>query len=140
MNRHISPNPIARPRRKDAGFTIVELFIALAVFSVGVLTLAVIIPAGAKKSTNSGQQSRASEFAAAKAEELLDTPYTDDDLTSGTHTDAGNPYLDHYYREWVVEADQPITNCKRITIRVHEPALTSPTTAQIIILKALTDS
>jgi len=133
-------NSIARARRHDAGFTLIELFIALAVFSVGVLTLAVIIPAGAKKSNNSGQQSRASEFAAAKAEELLDAPYTDDDLTAGTHTDNDNPFLKQYYREWVVEADQPITNCKRVTIKVHEPTLASPTVAQIVILKALTDS
>lgn len=131
---------IARIRRREAGFTIIELFIALAVFSVGVLTLAVIIPAGAKKSNSSGQQTRASEFAAEKAEALLDAPYTDDDLTSGNHPDGNNPYLGQYYIEWVVENDKPITNCKRVTIKVHEPALSSPTVAQIIILKALTDS
>ena len=129
-----------RRRGAQAGFTLIELFIAIAVFSIGVLTLAVIIPAGAKKSDNSGQQSRASEFAAAHAEELLDATYGDDDLTAGTHTDADNPYLNQYYVEWVVEADAPIANCKRITIKVHQGALTAPTTAQIVILKAQADS
>ena len=132
------------PRRRQpsasAGFTLIELFIALAVFSVGVLTLAVIIPTGAKKSDKSGQQSRASEFSAQEAEELLDATYTDDVLTSGTHTDPENPYLVQYYVEWVVEDNTPIANCKRITIKVHQPTLGSPTVAQLVILKALTDS
>jgi len=135
-----SRKPGRLTRRNQAGFTIIELFIALAVFSVGVLTLAVIIPTGAKKSDKSGQQSRASEFAAAQAELLLDAPYTDEILTSGTHTDHANPYLNQYHVEWVVEDDKPIANTKRITIKVHQPALSSPTVAQIVILKALTDS
>ena len=133
------PMPNHRPH-SAAGFTLIELFIALAVFSVGVLTLAVIIPTGAKKSDNSAQQSRASEFAAQEAEELLDATYTDGVLTSGNHTDPGNPYLGQYYVEWNVEVDAPIANCKRITIKVHQSSLSSPTVAQIVALKALTDS
>ena len=135
-----SRNPSRRFRHNQAGFTIIEVFIALAVFSVGVLTLAVIIPSGAKKSDKSGQQSRASEFAAARAEWLLDAPYTDDDLSDGSHTDPANPYLGQYYVEWIVELDKPIANCKRITIKIHQPSLTSPTVAQVVILKALADS
>jgi prepilin-type N-terminal cleavage/methylation domain-containing protein len=130
----------ARRRGSQAGFTLIELFIALAVFSVGVLTLAVIIPAGAKKSSSSGEQSRASEFCAARAEELLDETYTDDDLTSGTHTDTSNPFLNQYYVEWVVEVDAPITNCKRVTVKVHQGSLSQPTIAQVVILKVMTDS
>ena len=108
-------------------------------FSVGVLTLAVIIPAGAKKSDKSGQQSRASEFCAARAEELLDDVYGDDDLVAGTHTD-DTVYLNQYYVEWVVEDNAPITNCKRVTIKVHQGALALPTIAQLVILKVQTDS
>lgn len=130
------------PRRPidQAGFTLIELFIALAVFSVGVLTLAVMIPSGAKKSDSSGQQTRASEFAAARAEELLDVSYSDDNLTSGTHTDDHNPYLNIYWVEWTVEDDQPITNCKRVTIKVRTPLSNSPVCAQLVILKVQTDS
>lgn len=130
-----------RQPRSQSGFTLIELFIALAVFSIGVLTLAVIIPTGTRKSDNSGQQSRASEFSAARAEELLDATYTDDDLTPGTHTDdAGNPYLGQYYVEWVVEDGAPISGCKRVTIKVHRSSLTDPTLAQIVILKVQADS
>jgi prepilin-type N-terminal cleavage/methylation domain-containing protein len=135
-----APKRSAHHRGSQSGFTLIELFIALAVFSVGVLTMAVIIPSGARKSDNSGQQSRASEFAAARAEELLDVSYTDDNLTAGTHTDDANPFLNQYYVEWVVEADQPIANCKRVTIKVHQGSLSNPTAAQLVILKVLTDS
>lgn len=131
---------ITRRRSAQSGFTLIEIFMALAVFSIGVLTLAVIIPAGARKSDNSGQQSRASEFCASRAEELLDAPYSDDDLTAGTHTDPSNPLLTQYYVEWVVEGDAPIVNCKRVTIKVHTGSLIMPTTAQVVILKVQTDS
>ena len=56
------------------------------------------------------------------------------------HTDAKNPYLTQYFVEWVVEEDVPIKFCKRITIKVHQTSLTDPTVAQLMILKAQTDS
>jgi type II secretory pathway pseudopilin PulG len=117
----------------------IELLIALAIFAVGVLSLAAIIPSGARRSDSAGQQSRASEFAAAEAEELLDTNYSDGSLSVGSHDDPDNPRLQQYYVQWNVEGDQPITNCKRVTITVRRSSTLAPVIARLVILKPLAE-
>jgi Tfp pilus assembly protein PilV len=129
-----------RIRRREGGFTLVEVFIALSVFAVGVLVLALIIPLGIKKSNSASQQSRASQLATIRAEAILDAAYAEPDLDDGTHYDAGNPILGQYYVEWVVEADQPITDCKRITVNVRRPTSTSPIEARVVLLKAKSET
>lgn len=123
-------------RRGETGFTLVEVFIALSVFAIGVLVMALLIPLGVKKSNRASQQSRSSQLAAIRAEAILDATYTDTDLDKGTHIDPNNPYLGQYHVEWIVEADQPITACKRVTINVRRPAATSPVEAKIVVVKA----
>jgi len=138
MSARPSSTPASQPSAA-AGFTMIELLIALAIFAVGVLALAAIIPSGARRSDSAGQQSRASEFAAAEAEELLDANYTDDGLTAGSHDDDANPHLQQYYVQWNVEADQPITNCKRVTITVRRSSTLAPVIARLVILKPQTE-
>lgn len=116
---------------RAAGFTLIEIMIAMGVFAVGVLALGAVIPLGIKKSSSSAQQSRASELAASRAEELLHTPFSEPDMDAGSHDDPGNPYTGQYYLRWTVEDDVPISRCKRITIVVNRPTLTSPTVARI---------
>ena len=103
------------------------------------LALAAIIPSGARRSDSAAQQSRASEFAAAEAEELLDTNYSDGTLSVGSHDDPDNPHLQQYYVQWNVEGDQPITNCKRITITVRRSSTLTPAIARLVILKPQTE-
>jgi general secretion pathway protein I len=138
MSARSSSTPASRPTAA-AGFTMIELLIALAVFAVGVLALAAIIPSGARRSDSAAQQSRASEFAAAEAEELLDTNYSDGTLSVGSHDDPDNPHLQQYYVQWNVEGDQPITNCKRITITVRRSSTLTPAIARLVILKPQTE-
>jgi type IV pilus modification protein PilV len=132
--------PLDRRAPRDRGFTLIEVLMALAVFGIGVLGLALVIPLGAKKSTSASQQSRASQLAAARAEQLLATAYNDDDLTAGLHVDPGNPYNSQYHVEWDVEVDQPITACKRITINVRRPNANSPVVAKLTVINALAGS
>jgi prepilin-type N-terminal cleavage/methylation domain-containing protein len=128
----------ANPRnaRGERGFTLVEIFIAISVFAVGVLVLALVIPLGIKRSNRASQQSRASQLVTIRAEALLDAAYTEDDVTAGTHTDTANPYFNQYYMEWIVEDDQPITACKRITVQARRPTSTGAIEAKVVILKA----
>jgi hypothetical protein len=99
-----------------------------------------MVPSGMKKGNSAGRQSRASQLAAVRAEQLLDDSYTDDDLSGGLHDDPSNPYVGQYYVSWNVEADQPITSCKRVTIMVRCPSSTSAVTAQLVVLVAQTAS
>ena len=125
---------VERSARRPAGFALIELMIALVVLSVGILVLAGLMPLGTKKMASSAARTRASELAATCAERLLSTPYADDDLTAGTHTDAANPYPGNFYVSWVVEDDQPITACKRITVYTHWPTAASSLVTRLVFL------
>ncbi|MBI5709081.1 MAG: prepilin-type N-terminal cleavage/methylation domain-containing protein [Candidatus Eisenbacteria bacterium] len=126
--------PRAPRRPAAAGFTLIELSVAIVVFAVGALALAALIPLGSNRQTQGGELTRASSLAARCCETLLTTPYDDPDLDPGTHDDLANPYLRRYYVHWSVEADQPITACKRITVTVTRPASTSPALVRIVIV------
>jgi prepilin-type N-terminal cleavage/methylation domain-containing protein len=106
------------PRAADGGFSLIEVIIALAVFAIGVLGLAVMVPMGSNRIGLAGRQTHASTLASEHAEALLITPYGDTDLTAGIHTDTGNPIDRYYYVRWTVTDNTPATNCKRVYIEV----------------------
>ncbi|HUK62198.1 MAG TPA: prepilin-type N-terminal cleavage/methylation domain-containing protein, partial [Dongiaceae bacterium] len=106
-------------RARERGFGLIELLMALVVLSIGVLALSAAIPLGLNRIGASHEHTEASELASECAEQLLDTPYFDDDLEAGDHTDPGNPHLNNYYVLWTVEDDQPMVDCKRVTITIH---------------------
>jgi type IV pilus modification protein PilV len=121
-------------RARVAGFSLVELMIALVVFGIGVLSLAAVIPVGIKRSNTAAQQTRASELAATCAEQVLETPYADGDMTSGDHDDVNNPYPGGYYVRWTVEDDQPRADCKRITVRVYRRTFASLPMSTLVVV------
>lgn len=106
--------------RWDArGFTMMEILVALIVIGIGVFSMTAMIPAGTRSNAKSGQQTRGSELASITMERLLTTPYSDGDLSAGDHDDAANPYPGGYYVSWTVDANAPIAQCKRITVRTR---------------------
>lgn len=126
---------LPRNASNDRGFSLVELMIALMVFAIGILTLAAVIPMGIRKTNSASQQTTSSELATLKAEEVLITPFSDADLTAGIHDDPGNPRNGKYYVRWTVEDDQPVTNCKRVTVSVHMNAVTASPTAKVVVVR-----
>ncbi|MGH2359200.1 MAG: type IV pilus modification PilV family protein [bacterium] len=125
--------PARRPAH-ERGFTLIEALIALMVFSIGVLALAAVVPYGTNRVGKATGQTRSGELATERAEILLSTPYDDGDLTAGWHNDTANPYQVLYHVRWNVEDNQPITSCKRVTVVVNRPTLTSPTVAKVVIV------
>ena len=120
--------------RGDRGFTLIEVMVALVVFAVGALTLALCAPMSAKRVTASGVQTRASSLVAEKAENLLTTPYSDTALDPGTHDDPANPLEGQYYVRWVVEANQPIPQCKRVTITAARHGASGAPEATVVVV------
>jgi len=124
----------SRRRPRERGFGLIELAIAIFVLAIGVLGLAALTPMGTRSAAKSGEVTRASELASSLAERLLATPYGHADLTSGTHQSTANPYPGGYYLSWVVEEDQPIASCKRITVTVRWPAPSAANRADLVIV------
>lgn len=134
MRARVFSVPRASRRPAAAGFTLIELTVAMVVFAVGALALAALIPLGSNRQGQGGQFTRASSLAARACETLLTTPYDDPDLDPGAHDDPANPYLGRYHVHWSVEADQPIAACKRITVTVTRPASNSPALLRVVIV------
>jgi prepilin-type N-terminal cleavage/methylation domain-containing protein len=128
--------PAARavPARPQSGFTLIEIMFAMVIFAIGVMGLMACVPMASNRVMKSGAQTRASSIAAETAEELLTVPYGNASLTPGTHNDPANPYQGKYYTRWVVENDQPLASCKRITITVARGALTNFPVVRLVIV------
>jgi hypothetical protein len=96
------------------------------------------MPAGTRSAAQSGDVTRASEVTSKLAERLLSVPWSHADLSTGTHNDTTYPWPGGYYVSYVVEDDQPIANCKRITITAHWPTATSANTSRLVIVNPRT--
>ena len=131
----MTPRPHGRTSsRQRAGFTLIEVLIALTVFAVAVLALAMVVPMAGKRIMKSGSQTRASSLASEAAEELLTVPYGDAMLTAGTHDDTANPHNSLYYVRWVVEDNVPVGHCKRITVKVARGSASALPEAKIVVV------
>lgn len=132
--RRRAARPRSLPRLDAGGFTLVEVLVAIIVFAVGMLSLASLMPLGTRNISKSADQSRGSELASACAERLLTTPYADSTLAAGTHEDPGNPYEGVYFLRWVVEDNQPMAECKRVTVATRWPAAAAPAGASVVVV------
>lgn len=119
----------------NAGFTLVEVLVAMIVFAVGVLSMATLMPSGSRSVNRSSDQTRASELLSESAENLLTASYSDSLLVAGSHSDPGNPYDGKYYVRWTVQDDQPVTECKRVTLTAGWPTSVSSPAASVVIVK-----
>ena len=129
-----TPTRRAGPARRSAGFTVIEVLIAIIIFATGMLALALCVPLATKRIMKAGSQTRASSLASEAAEELLTRPYGDGSLTSGTHNDTANPHDGSYYVKWTVEDNAPQLGCKRITVRVSRRSVNTAPDAQIVVV------
>ena len=122
------------PGGGQVGFTLIEIMCAMVVFGIGMLALLACIPMTSRKVMSAGAQTRAASYAAEAAERLLTVPYGNSLLTPGTHDDPANPHDGLYYTRWVVEDNQPIASCKRITVLVARNTAASFPVARLVIV------
>lgn len=125
-------HPVRRP--PEAGFTVVEIAISMAVLGIGLLALAALMPLLKIDDLRSGQRTRASFLAEESAEWLHGLAYDDSLLQAGTWIDEqfGVP---GYQRRWTVETDVPQSGIKRVTIQI-ERADRATAGARVVFLHA----
>lgn len=129
----MSARRASRASRDEAGLTLIEVVIAVLVITIGVLALAAVIPTGIHRVTDSEAQTRASALGSERVEQLLITPYDHEDLDAGSHHDPENPRDGLYDVDWSVELEQPVEDCKRVTVTVRR-ASTSASLGQLVIV------
>jgi len=72
--------------KENKGFTIVEVMISLAIFSIGFLAYSGLQLSATKANTKARWLTQAMTCATDRAEQLLDLPYAHADLTAGAHS------------------------------------------------------
>ena len=113
-------------QKNQSGFTLIEIMIAMVVFSIGLLGVAAMQIAAVKGNSSSNGLTEAATIAQNKMEELmiLDNYQTDPDLTNGPHvlpgTVSGATSIS-YNISWNItdNTPPPATTLKTISVTVN---------------------
>lgn len=107
---------------KNNGFSLIEVLVAIAVFSIGILAVAAMQVSAIKTNASAGNATRAIEIASDQIEQLLMTDYTGSDLL-----ESGNPHtkgpIDGFTITWNIDEDvdvdgDGVDDAKRIDLKV----------------------
>jgi type IV pilus assembly protein PilV len=102
--------------KKENGFTLIEVLIALTIFAVGMLAVAAMQNSAVKMNSTADKLTHLATWGMDKIEELSALPYADPSLDS-----AGDPHREvsgGYTITWTVIDDNPMSNIKNVTVTV----------------------
>ena len=131
-----------RERHRQQGFTIIEVLIAMGIFSIGILGVAAMQIASVKGNAAAQGVTDIAVLAADRLEKLMVLPYNDNLISAGQHSvGAGNLTLitdgiDNNFDgqidepgetgpmtiQWTVTDDTPVRNSKTVAVTVQHDA------------------
>lgn len=125
-----------RAMQNNAGFTIIEVVIAISILAVGLLGVAAMQTSAIQVNSAAGRMTTRINWAQDKMEELKAMPFSDPWLeASGNPTgvdSAGNTHEqttpDGYAVRWDIADNSPVPNTKRIVVTVTGKGKTSQLT------------
>ena len=118
------------------GFSLIEVLIAISIFSIGILAIASMQSTSIDNSSSAMMQTEMSAWAADRIETLIALPYSDAALDPGTYGSAVSQSTDGIDNDWdgnideigeagtlntitwTIQEDTPINNTKTITVTV----------------------
>ena len=121
------PNPRPTPPRKPsarAGFSVIELMVALTVLGIGIIGLANVFPLGSQTQMKDRLRTSGADLAQQKMEYLRTEAWSAADLTDGTHPTASGEVLTLtdegiFNRKWFVATQAgTFSDMKLVTVRV----------------------
>lgn len=110
--------------KKENGFTLIEVLVAITIFAVGLLAVAAMQNSAILMNSSAGKLTNLSTLGMDQIEKLSALPYTDPWLeTAGNplgNDSAGNTHQvsGDYTISWTVIDDDPVSNTKNITVTV----------------------
>lgn len=129
------PKPILEKTKRDDGFTLIEILVAIVILATAILGIMALFPSSYRQITNSSRMSAINHLGRQKVDQLRATYFDDKDLADGLHPSTGasppetfpervsytnewgNVYSD-YSIEWVVDDGSPQADMKTITVTV----------------------
>jgi len=107
--------------RNERGVSLLEIMVALVIFSIGLVVAVRTLPESNAKTTQSRNRSIAVNLAQEGIETLMGRPFNHADLAAGNHDDPDNPIRNHFTRNWVVADATPVVGMKLISVSVSFP-------------------
>ena len=104
--------------KKNRGYTLIEVLMAMAIFAVGFLALASLQIKSISLNASSRMRTDATTMAVESLERLISLPYSHEDLDPGNNPHRSTPPEEGYAIEWNIQDDVPVTATKTIVIRV----------------------
>jgi Tfp pilus assembly protein PilV len=109
---------LPRSEKRQAGFSAVELIIAITFFGILMIGFVGVFPLGMRTVEKGERMTMASSLAQDEIERLKTLDDEDADLGAGNHADAANPLFGVYTRSYTITDDTPIAGMKRIDMTV----------------------
>jgi prepilin-type N-terminal cleavage/methylation domain-containing protein len=110
-------NLLARLRHERAGFSLIELLMAIVFIGIGVVAVAGLFPLATKNVNDGKLLSTALGRAQEKLEDLEVAGFSSAVMTPGNYTDT----LGTYVRTWAVQDSVPNDGTKMVTVSVGWP-------------------
>ena len=106
----------SRSRRAgdDAGFSLIEVAVALGVVAIGLLALAQTIPRAMTGVVQAQLRTNAVEQAQQRMDDLRSRDFGSAALGAGTYSET----TPNYTIQWVITDDQPLPGCKLVEVTV----------------------
>jgi type IV pilus modification protein PilV len=104
-------------KNREQGFSLVEVLIALTIFAVGVLAVALMLDTSIQYNSSARLMSEATEIAQYQMEKLMSASYNDAQLDAFSSPHGPNT-IGNYSISWSVQEDVPMSDMKTIKLTV----------------------